>query len=156
MSRARAIEADHLDMQIVKAIDMACLLGTNQFMLDYPDEIEPFIQSDITGAHASVKKMLEMMQDRESEDAHEWLYAHSIFGVLMEIRTAVRKHSSQNQYRSISGWYVGWVYGDTYDVAWEQAKNWAESRHAADLEKFMKGGAASARNTTASNASTNS
>jgi hypothetical protein len=143
MSRARAIEADHLSLQIVTTIDMASELGTNELEMHYPGEFESFIESHNTNSHASVKDMLAMMQEHDSEYAHQWLYSHSVFGVVMGVRTPVRKHWSETGWKSSFGHsYIGWVYGNTYDEAWEQAKNWAESRHAADLEKFMKGGAA--------------
>jgi hypothetical protein len=143
MSRARAIEADHLDLQIVTTIDMACLLGTNELEMNYPDELESFIESYTPNSHASVKDMLAMMQERDSEEAHQWLYGNAVFGIVMGVRTPVRKHWSETGWKSsFSHSYIGWVYGNTYDEAWEQAKNWAESRHAIDLEKFLKGRAA--------------
>ena len=143
MSRTRAIDADDLSLKIDQTIDMACILGTNELAFEYPDEFEDFIDSHSPNSHASVKDMLDMMNASDSDSAREWLYRNEFFGVVMQIGTPVRKYSSEGSYRSNFGHcYIGWVYGHTDDEAWEQAKDWAKTRHAADLEKFTKGGAA--------------
>lgn len=142
MSRNRTIDADDLSLQIIQTIDMACILGTNELEFEYPNELEDLIDSHSPNSHASVKDMLDMMNASDPDSAHEWLYRNEVFGVVMKIRTPVRKHSSEGSaHWSFAHCYVGWVYGHTYDDAWEQAKDWAKTQHAADLEKFKKGGA---------------
>lgn len=147
-ARARIIDADHLSLRINKVIDIANLLGSDAFIgRDIPEDFEDFIDSTQYKRHTSVEALASILPsdgcDAEPEDIHERLYGHQMFGVLLNVGTPVRKHFEEGSYRSSYGrMYCAWVYGNTYDDAWEQAKSWAQERHAADLSEFTKGGAA--------------
>jgi len=147
-ARARIIDADHLSLRINKVIDIANLLGSEAFIEgEIPEDFENFIDSTQYKRHTSVEALSSILPsdgcDAEPEDIHERLYNHKMFGVLLNVGTPVRKHFDEGSWRfSYGHTYSGWVYGNTYDEAWEQAKHWAKERHAADLSKFMEGGAA--------------
>lgn len=147
-ARARIIDADHLDLRVLKVIDIANLLGSQGFMDSaIPEDFEGFMESTPYKRHTSVEALCSILPsdgcDAEPEAIHERLYGHQMFGMLLHVGTAVRKHLTETAWRSSYGhMYTGWVYGNTYDEAWEQAKHWAQERHAADLSEFMKGGAA--------------
>lgn len=145
-ARARIIDADHLDLRVLKVIDIANLLGSEGFMgRVIPEDFEEFMESTPYKRHASVEALCSILPsdgcDAEPEEIHERLYGHQVFGMLLHVGTGVRKHFTEKSWRSSYGhMYAGWVYGNTYDEAWEQAKHWAQERHAADLSEFTKVG----------------
>lgn len=148
MIPARIIDADHLDLRIHQVIDIANLLGSEGFMGSViPEDFEDFMESTPYKRHASVEVLCSILPndgfDAEPEEIHELLYGHQVFGMLLNVGTPVRKHLTETSWRSTYGhMYTGWVYSNTYEEAWEQAKNWAQERHAANLSEFKKGGAA--------------
>lgn len=141
MSRARVVEADHLSLRVLKVIDIASLLGSDAFEYEVPDELEDFLSYETNALHISAAAIANALQplgtELDAADAFERLYQKDVFGVLMQVGTPVRNHMSEDAWRCSWGHiYTGWVYGPSYDDAWELAKAWALVRHSTDLAKF--------------------
>jgi hypothetical protein len=61
-SRARIIDADQLDLRLLKVIDIANLLGSAGFMdREIPEDFEEFMESTPYKRHASVEVLCSIL-----------------------------------------------------------------------------------------------
>ena len=136
-------QATALNLRVLQVADLGTLLATDAFESHEPDAVQAFLDDAQPGAHRSVEPIYQALDTLGHESMHEVLYQGGFHGLLMLVATPLRKHFSKKcSTYSWSNYYTGWVYGATYEQAWKQAVDWAESRHAADLDKFLKVGAA--------------
>lgn len=133
MSKIRVDQAEELQLRVLRVLDIASLLGTEAFDNAHT-EFEDFIDSGMCNTHQSVKALHALLAGVEQEDVHAKLYAGAHHGFLLQVGTPVRKYFADDMCSYSWGhFYTGWVYGQTYEGAWQQAMDWAKERAAADL-----------------------
>ena len=126
-------------------VDLASLMGTDAFEDGWPDQLEDFL--GYGKRHDSVVHLWELLEITEPEDATWRLHNAGFRGILMEVETPVRKYRAPVTESKICSYswghmYLGWVYGETYEAAWEQAMDWAKQRDAENMASALKGQAA--------------
>lgn len=140
-------QADELDLRLERIIDLASLLGTDSMDdEDWPEQLEDLdlslrSPSCLHGRAADLLPLL--LVSKSAWEVAEVLKDNLVFGLLMQVATPIRSHFSNGCFRASWGHYTtGWVYGETFDQAWEEAVSWAKKRHTEMAEKEAKGGAA--------------
>lgn len=140
-------QAGELDLRLERIIDLASLLGTDSMGDDrWSDQMED-LEADLEcnkAFHGRAADLLPVL--RCSEDA--WAVAEALidkrcFGILVQVATPVRTYLTRGSFSCSWGHYTtGWVYGETFEQAWEEAMDWATKRHSEMATKAAKGGAA--------------
>lgn len=145
MSKERCKQAEEHLLRVRNVVDLASIIATDATESGWPGKLEGFLGR--AQRHDSVAKLWELIKTTKHEDAALRLQNAGFYGVLMHVETPVRKYiapEAESKIRSC-GWswchvYLGWVYGETYDAAWEQAVAWARQRDSENFESALEAG----------------
>lgn len=143
MSKERCEQAEEHSLRVMCVVDLATLISTDAFENGWPDELEDFL--GLAGKrHDSVVHLSELLEITEPLDAPWNLAKREWHGILMQLATPVREYKVPVTdypmwFYSWGYMHTGWVYGETYDAAWEQAMDWAKQRDAEDMASALKG-----------------
>ena len=145
MSTKRFEEADQLQLRVEHVCDLASLLGSGGLEdKRFPEPLE-WIEDHMTekyfhGRAVELFRLLSAFEEPEAWEFGEALIDSGHRGFLVQVSTPVMKRLKGGiDVFSWSRKYIMWVYGDTFEEAWEDAKRWATERQEEDAQK---GGAA--------------
>jgi len=147
MSHERLDQASQHLLRVRSVIDIASLLGAEAFDDELPDLFEDFLDTPAQAVHASAQGLRDALEKVEKGADFMGVYTGDYCGILMQVGTPVRKYrvpvtDSEICSYSWGHMYLGWVYGETYEAAWEQAIDWAKQRDAENMASALKGVAA--------------
>lgn len=141
MSTQRFEEADQLQLRVEHVCDLASLLGSGGLEdKRFPEPLE-WMEDSMTekyffGRAVELFKLLSAFEDPEAWEIGEAIINSGHRGFLVQVSTPIMKRiESGIDVFSWSRKYPMWVYGDTFEEAWEDAKRWAIERHAMDARK---------------------
>lgn len=151
----RAEQAYNCELRTMQVVDMASVLGTEQFDASHLDDpLDSFLDAllDRPFRHSSLEALGSMLghpgwerdQDEdEAEHARQVLCDNAyradregFHGLGVQFGTPVRKYLSASSYSASFGYMrTTWVYADTFEQAWKLGLEWAISQHEKDFEK---------------------
>lgn len=145
MSTQRFEDAYQLQLRVEHVCDLASLLGSSG--LDdqrFPEPME-WIEDGVSAKDFYGRAVELFLLINEFEEPAAWEVGEALInsghrGFLVQVSTPVMKRIKSGV--DVFSWgrkYLMWVYGDTFDEAWEEAKRWAAVRQEEDAKK---GGAA--------------
>ena len=142
MTKERCEQAEEHDLRVRCVVDLATLISTDAFENGWPDELDDFL--DLGKRHDSVVHLWELLEITETMDVPLRLHQLEWHGILMQVSTPVRKYAVPVTEHKICSYswghsYLDWVYGETYEAAWEQAMDWAKQRDAENMASALKG-----------------
>ena len=131
----RAIESYNHDVEVIQFIDMANAIGMYSNKQTVPDVLVDgdFFSSFINpkGFHPSTELIQAWLksveaQDLDEEELTEALYESrrvDLMGIYLYINTPAPREDGMRTWGICRG---GWVYGDTYEQAFQHAVEWAK------------------------------
>jgi len=145
MSAQRFEDADQLELRVEHVCDLASLLGSGALEdKHFPEPLEWIedgcSERDFFGRAIEIFQLLPAFDEATAWEIGEALITSAHLGFLVQVSTPVMKRLKGGG--DVFSWgrkYPIWVYGDTFDEAWEEAKRWAAERRA---QEAQKGGAA--------------
>lgn len=145
---SRAEQAYDHELRTLQVVDMAAVLGTEQFDTAHLDEpLDSFVEALLERPfqHPSLEALGLMLgypgwekdeDEEEAEHARQVLCENAyradkagFHGLGVQFGTPVRKYLSANSYRSSFGHMrTTWIYADSFEQAWKLGVEWSISQ----------------------------
>ncbi|WP_256806026.1 hypothetical protein [Pseudomonas kurunegalensis] len=152
---SRAEQAYDHELRTLQVVDMAAVLGTEQFDTAHLDDpLDSFVEALLERPfrHPSLEALGLMLgypgwekdeDEEEAEHARQVLCENAyradnagFHGLGVQFGTPARKYLSANSYSASFGCMrTTWVYAETFEQAWQLGVEWAISQHEKDMQK---------------------
>lgn len=152
---SRAEQAYNCELRTMQVVDMASVLGTEQFDASHLDDpLDSFVEALLERPfrHPSLEALGSMLgypgwerdeDEDEAEHARQVLCENAysadragFHGLGVQFGTPVRKYLSASSYSASFGYMsTTWVYADTFEKAWQLGMEWAIAQREKAFEK---------------------